>query len=426
MNYYKKEIKKGINLHVIDIDKFKNNLIAVFITTPLSRENITKNVLIPAVLKRGSANIKTAEDFNKILEEMYGASFNCGIDKTGDNQVLKFYLDSINNEYLPEKEDLFEKSVNTLLDIVFNPYIINNGFNEEYLDIEKDKIKQMIEGRKDNKSSYAISRCIEEMYKDKKFGLFKFGYVEDFKQIDGKNLYKYYLNLIDNCKIDIFISGKMDKNSTKIIIDNKNIQKLCSRDPYYIKTREHKEKVQKINTIIENMDISQGKLVIGMDILEDNENTRYIALLYNAILGASPMSKLFQNVREKASLAYSAGSNYIRQKSNIFIVCGIENCNFDKTVDLIKEQLEDIKNGNFTQEDIDNAKTSILSTIKFIPDEQDTQIIYYFGQELSGEKVCFEEYAKRIKAVNKKQIMDLANKIEVNTIYFLKGEEKCK
>ena len=169
------------------------------------------------------------------------------------------------------------------------------------------------------------------------------------------------------------------------------------------------------------MDVSQGKLVIGMNINDDNKEERYIALVYNAILGGTPTSKLFQNVREKASLAYTAGSSYAKQKNIIFIRCGIEIENYDKAVDIIKKQLEDIKNGNITEEEIQSAKTNIISTIKFIPDEQDTEITYYFGQELSELKMKFEEYEKNVQNVTKEQIIDLAQKIAINTIYFLRN-----
>lgn len=169
------------------------------------------------------------------------------------------------------------------------------------------------------------------------------------------------------------------------------------------------------------MEVSQGKLVIGMDINEESNQEKYIALVYNAILGGTPTSKLFQNVREKESLAYTASSSYAKQKNNIFIRCGIEIENYNKALEIIKKQLEDMKNGNITQEEIQSAKASIISTIKFIPDEQDTQITYHFGQELSEFKMKFEEYEESVQNVTKEQVVELAQKIKINTIYFLKN-----
>ncbi len=142
------------------------------------------------------------------------------------------------------------------------------------------------------------------------------------------------------------------------------------------------------------------------------------------ILGGGANSKLFQNVREKASLAYTAGSNYLRQKNNIFIRCGIEIQNEEKAQEIIKQQLEDMKNGNFSEEDLQHAKTTIIATIDFIPDEQDTQISYYFGQEFTGQMVTPEEYKKKIETITKDQVVQLAKNIKLHTIYFLKDEDK--
>ena len=169
------------------------------------------------------------------------------------------------------------------------------------------------------------------------------------------------------------------------------------------------------------MEVTQGKLILGLDLLEEQDNDKYTALVYNAILGGTPNSKMFQNVREKNSLAYTASSSYIRQKANVFIKCGIEIKNFEKALEIIKEQIEDIKKGKFTEEEIKQAKTSIISTIKFIPEEQDTELIYYFSQELSGYEMDYDEYIEKINNVTKEEIVSLANKIQINTIYFLKN-----
>ena len=131
------DIKNGIKLHTIKTEKFKTNLIAVMLTTKLDRKNITKNALIPAVLRRGSKNITTQEQISIALEEMYGATFDCGIDKVGDNQVLKFYLETINNEFLPQKEDNLKQAIEILIEIIFNPQVSNGNFNKEYVDNEK-------------------------------------------------------------------------------------------------------------------------------------------------------------------------------------------------------------------------------------------------------------------------------------------------
>ena len=143
--------------------------------------------------------------------------------------------------------------------------------------------------------------------------------------------------------------------------------------------------------------------------------------IYNVILGESDTSKMFQNVIEKARLAYTATSNYIRPKSNIFIRCGIEIENYEKNVKLIKEQLEDMKNGDFTKEDLQNAKKYMISGIRSVQDEQFSEITYYLGQEISEKFTSFEEYIKQIENVSMEDVQNVANAIKINTIYFLRN-----
>lgn len=421
MEYKQTEIKKGIKLHTIKTEKFKTNLIAIMLTTKLNRENVTKNALIPAVLRRGTKNLTTQEEINKKLEEMYGASLDCGLDKTGDNQVLKFYIETVNDEFLPqEAENMLKTSLEKIFEFVFNPYLENGCFKKEYVEQEKENIKQIIDGKIDNKARYSLDRCIEEMYKDQPYGLYKYGYVEDMKDINEKNLYEYYQQLINECKIDIFVSGIIDEKTEKIIKNNENIVKLKNREPQYNEPKIIAKRTEKENDVQESMDVTQGKLIIGMDLDIDDDNLRFDVMIYNSIFGGSANSKLFQNVREKASLAYTASSSYYRLKNNIFINCGIEIKNYEKALEIIKQQIEDMKKGDFTDEEVENAKKGIIASIKTIDDEQDTEITYFFSQELSKSKCNIEQYMQRISEVTKDKVVDVANKVSINTVYFLK------
>ena len=423
MNYQTQEIKEGIKLHSLKTNYFKTNLYAVFIATPLKRENVTLNALLTAVLRRGSKTITSQDMISQKLEEMYGASFDCGIEKSGDNHILKFYLETINEEFLPEKEELEQKCLDILFDIIFNPLVENEGFKEEYVQGEKQNIKQIIESKIDNKAKYSLDRCIEEMFKEEAYGLYKYGYIEDINNITPQNLYEYYKTLINQCKIDIFCSGEIKEDKTiKNITQNGKIQKLQPRRPRYIINNEQTEavEVKQEKIVEEHMQVNQGKLVIGLSVNSNEKNSRFTTSVYNAILGGGANSKLFQNVREKESLAYTAGSNYIRQKNSIFIRCGIEIDNYEKALNTIKQQLQDMKEGKFDEKDIENAKNLIVESVQSIPSQQDTEITYYYGQELSDTFMTLEEYIENINTQKKEQIVDLANKVNIDTIYFLR------
>lgn len=425
MEFKEHELKKGIKLHTIKTGKFKTNLMAIFLTTKLNKEDVTKNAVISAVLRRGSKNMTTQEEISKQMEELYGASFDCGLDKMGDNQVIKFYIETVNDTFLPQqnKENILKIGMEKLMEIVFNPFLEGESFKPEYVEQEKNNIKQRIEGKSDNKARYALDRCIEEMYGDEPYGLYKFGYIEDLEQIDGKNLYEQYKKMIKECKIDIFISGLIDDEILKNVQENENIIKLEDRDAKYVIPEVETKKEQAEKVVVDRLEVSQGKLVLGLDVSLENESQRYDALIYNSILGGSANSKMFQNVREKAHLAYVASSSYRKYKNNIFVNCGIEIENYEKALGLIKEQIEDMKQGNFTEEDIQNAKKGIIASIKTIDDEQDTGISYCFGQELQNSKMTLEEYMKKVEKVKKEDILKVANNTKINTIYFLRSVE---
>lgn len=415
------ELKKGIKAHFINTDLYKTDLTCIILTTPLKRETVTKNALIPFMLRRGTAKLPSQYLISKELQNMYGASFNCGVDKMGDNVVLKFCIESISNEYALNSEDILKLNLETLLDLVFNPAKVNGMLNNDFLEVEKENLKDIIESKIDDKDSYSLENCISSMYGDNGFGLYKYGYAQDVDKITIEDISEYYNWLISNSKIDLFISGNFDDESLKTLLDNnENIKKLNPREENYIlDSTVSKRKVEKINEVKEEMDVTQGKLVIGLDITSNQENLRGIGNVYNSILGNGANSMIFQNVREKAGLAYSAKSVFFKQKNNIFIRCGIQIENYEKAVELIKVQLENIKNGKFSEEDVNNAKTFLIAGIKNVEEEQDTEIIYYIGQEISKTNLSIQEYMDNVNKVSREDVIEFAKSIEINTIYFL-------
>ena len=152
----------------------------------------------------------------------------------------------------------------------------------------------------------------------------------------------------------------------------------------------------------------------------DDDEQKYTTLIYNSLLGGDANSKMFQNVREKAHLAYVASSSYLRYKNNIFVNCGIEISNYEKALELIRQQIEDMKKGDFTDEELENSKQGVIASINTIYDEQDTQIMYYFGQELTKAKTTLKQYSEKVQNVTRQGVVDIANKVNVNTIYFLR------
>lgn len=388
---------------LIKTNRFKTNLYAIFLTIPMKKEDATINSLIPAVLRRGTEKYPTQLEIEKRLEEMYGASFNCGVDKIGNYQVLKFYIEGLSDEYTEEKQNIEE----LLKEIIYSPILENGYFKKEYVEQEKENLKLIIESRKDNKARYAYERCIEEMFENEPYGVYKYGTVEDVEKITPESLYNQYKKILKNAQIDVFGCGNQLE---EIEIPHKNTIEIKNT----IHENKHKE-------IKEKADVTQGKLIIGLDTQEENKPA---ITMYNAILGGGANSKLFQNVREKASLAYSAGSSYIRRINSIFIKTGIKNENYEKTLEIIKKQLQDMKQGNITDKEFRDAKQLIISSLKLIPEQQEDLIAFTYDQKIFGENQSIDEYISNISKVTKENVIEIAQKIDIDTIYFLYGEEK--
>ena len=392
----------------IETKKFKTNVYALYLTIPLTKENVTYNALIPTVLKRGCEKYNNQLEISKKLEEMYDATFGIGITKVGNNEVLKFYLESLNNNYLPNNEDLSKTSIEMLLNIVMNPYLVNGKFDDDYVEQEKENLKKVIESRKDNKDTYATNRLLEEMFKEEPYGLYKFGNIDEIDNITSKKLYEKYKELIKNSEKYLYIVGDVENlNIESYNIDEKEIT-ISKEFPVKISEKE--------NVVKEQMDVTQGKLVIG---LNTPNNKQEVIALYNTILGKGANSKLFLNVREKEGLAYSAGSTYLKRNNAIIISTGIEVSKYNKAVEVIKNQLKDMEDGNITEKEMKDAKQFINAGLNLINESSENMIEYRFDKDLYNEEIDIEKYRKKIEEIKKEDIVKVAKQIKIDTIYFL-------
>lgn len=392
----------------IETKKFKTNVYALYLTIPLTKENVTYNALIPTVLKRGCEKYNNQLEISKKLEEMYDATFGIGITKVGNNEVLKFYLESLNNNYLPNNEDLSKTSIEMLLNIVMKPYLVNGKFDDDYVEQEKENLKKVIESRKDNKDIYANNRLLEEMFKEETYGLYKFGNIDEIDNITSEKLYEKYKELIKNSEKYLYIVGDVENlNIESYNIDEKEIT-ISKEFPVKISEKE--------NIVKEQMDVTQGKLVIG---LNTPNNKQEVIALYNTILGKGANSKLFLNVREKEGLAYSAGSTYLKRNNAIIISTGIEVSKYNKAIEVIKNQLKDMEDGNITEKEMKDAKQFINAGLNLINESSENMIEYRFDKDLYNEEIDIEKYRKKIEEIKKEDIVKVAKQIKIDTIYFL-------
>lgn len=421
MELKSKRIKlgNGIYLNLIETNKFKSNLLSYYFIRPLSREEATKNSLVPVVLKRGTKDFTTSIEVEKELESMYGASYSASINKRGERHALRFTMEWANGEYLHDKSNDL-KVMEMLRNLVYNPYLEDGAFKKEYVDQEKENHKNRIEGKINDKRSYAVNRCIEEMCKYEKFSIYQIGYVEDLINIDEVNLYHHYQNILNTSQIEIFYVGNLDQSLESYLIETNKIE----RDNIVSIPRETIVKaVQRKNMVDEKLDVNQGKLVIGYRTGIPFEDKLYNGLLLASdILGGGPNSKLFKNVREAESLAYYVSSSILKYKSLMIVDGGIEFVNYHKTVDIINKQLEDIKSGIFTDDDIEISKKSIRTSTESIKDSAFLISEFFLSQEMAKDTRSLDEVLEDFDKVKREEIIQAAKKIVIDTIYFMKSK----
>lgn len=408
----------GIDVFKVNTERFKTNTINVFFYDNLSRETAAKNALLPAVLRRGCERFPTFGDIALYLEELYGAGFDCGVSKKGERQIIQFYMDYIADRYTEEKSGLFEKTFELLYEIITKPVLKNGTFLDEYLGQEKENLTKLIEGRINDKVQYAVERCFEEMCKEEPFGIHEYGSVEELGKIDNKSLSEHYRIFLEELPMSVFISGNIEDDKINWMIDK--LSKLKRGSVKKVETVITDKDIKTVNHITEKMNVNQGKLSLGFRThIQPNDKEYYSLLVYNGILGGGMHSKLFQNVREKESLAYYAFSRLERFKGLMMISSGIEIENKDKAVDVILKQTEEIRSGNISDYEYESTLKTIETGMKSLKDSQLQVVDFYLSQAITGSNDTFESIIENVKKVRKQDVIDVSKKVELDTVYFL-------
>ena len=413
-------IKNGISARLLKSDKFKTTIVGVLFRTELNKDNVTKNALVPAILRRGTKNYPTMRDISIELENLYGAKFDCGVSKKGELQVLRFYGEAVNDKYLADSDNNTLKLAEIIKDIIFNPAMVNGKFNEEYLSQEKIKLKNIIESRKNDKVQYALERCYELMAGDEPYGLCEYGDVEKVDAVSNEELIEAYNNMINNFNVDIVVAGNVEESEFNNIVSLFDFAERTTSVELKITDVEPGE----VKNVTEEFEINQGKLSLAYRTnVKPNSKEYFDMLVYNGILGSGVQSKLFQNVREKYSLAYYAFSRLDKFKGIMGISSGIEQQNYQKALDTILEQIEDMKKGNITDYEYNTTVKTIENSLNSMKDEQLSLVDFYYGQELINSELSLEDVIENMKKVTVEDVVKVARKVKLDTIYFMKGKE---
>lgn len=420
MNYI--NIADGVKGLFIENNRFSTTHISVNLYLPLKNETIAVNALLPYVLSSCCKEYPDFSTLNLRLCELYGADVGGVADKLGDMQLLKFFSFCVEDEAVPDAISVTEQACDLLFSMIFEPSIENESFFDADVERERRLTLEKIAGIINDKRSYAISRIIQEMYKGEAFGQLKTGSYEAVSQIDGKALYKAWLEAISTAEITIQVIGKKLPEG----LFERLAAKLSGfeRRPIKTKLATPKKPNAEVCRITENMDVSQGKLVMGFctDLVGSDKETAFLAVFAD-LFGGGPYSKLFKNVREKLSLCYYCAARPNRSKGYLLVDCGVEPNNAERAEAEILNQLEEIKKGDLTAEDLEASIRSLKDSLICLNDSQ-AALDNWYSMRFSDNPVSPEDYISIIESVTLDDVIKASKLYTLDFVYKIMPQQK--
>ncbi|MBE7056944.1 MAG: insulinase family protein [Ruminococcaceae bacterium] len=424
------KLNERLEVIYIPTDKFKTGGINIAFCDNLCRERAYKNALIPMILCRGTKKHPTSKSISEEFQKLYSADFATSTEKKGEIQVVQFAADFIEDKYAANYNNLSEQVVDMLLDIITNPATNKEGtgFKEEYFTQEVKNNNDFIKGMKNDKRAYAMFRCTQVMCEDENYALYEMGSVEDSQCLSPENLYQYYREyFLKKTAVKIFVCCKEEpvwlyEKLKKIFMgtDTAEENTTVKLDLGYCEKIVAEPKIVK-----DTFDVTQGKLNIGFRVNVKPDSDEFYALaVCNGILGAGPGSKLFRNVREKNSLAYYAASRLVRTKGLLIAYSGIEPENYEKTKELIFDQLKEIQQGNVTRNEYEDTIKMFVNSYNAYKDTVFSIMDFHLGEILMGTDLDIDGFVNKIKSVTIEDVIKVSHKIIPDTVYFLGPEEE--
>ena len=416
---YKKHNLGKYNLHIITTNRFKKVSVMINFKRKINKEDMTIRRLLSDCLLESSLKYPSRRLIDMEVEDLYGISITSNAYTSGNYDILSFKSTFLNEEFT--EVGMNKKSILFMLELLLNPDASNNSFNKYGFDLGKRIIKNEIDTFREYPPNYAHQRMLEVMDKKSPLSYRGCGYIKDLNKVTPKKLYSYYKSVINEDIIDIVVIGNINEEEI-INLFKENFTRLNnnpSSESHFIKltTKKVKEKVEKSH-------INQSRLVVGCTVdIESVKEMQYALNFYSFILGGSGDSLLFKNVREKNSLCYHISSSYNIISNLLTIKAGIDAVNKDKTIMLIKKCMEDIKNGNFDDVEIEKARTIYKNSCIEMLDNEASIMNNYMSHEYLDTDLL-EDRIKYIDKITKEDVINVASKVKINTIYMLEGDLK--
>jgi len=418
----KRDILPGVGLTHIQTDKFKTGVMSLSLVRPLCREDASLNAILPQILRRGTRRLRDMEALSAELDDLYGAKLEPVVRKKGDLQCAGFVASVIDDAYVPEK--LFGRLASLMGEVLLDPLTENGVFRSDYVSGEKTNLVDRIRAQINDKRVYARNRLTELMCADEPYGINALGDEQTASSIEAGALYRYYHSFLSESRVELFYCGSVAFNEVADTMAGALSalpRKGCAGIPEMKVVRG----AGQVRNFTEAMDVSQGKLSIGFRTGVCAGEEGYPAMmLFNAVYGGTPNSKLFLNVREKLSLCYYASSATDFLKGIMAVYSGIEFDKFDAARNEILAQLEACREGKIEDWELEGARLMLKSSLLSTLDSQSSLEDYYLSQAITGLGIRPEELAARLDGVTPDNVVAAARAVQQDTVYFLKGREK--
>lgn len=415
--FNKKDVSDAVSFCTITADGFKTACASLNFTIPLS-EKASLFALIPNVLTRSSEKYPDLTAIEQKLALLYGAEIAVDVSKSGEHQNLKIEISCIDDRFAIDGESISDECCEMLFELAFNPKLEDGAFTKSVVESEKRLLCERLAAEKSDKRAYAKNRCEEIMFSDEVYGINRLGTVEQIEAVTPESLYEAYKELLKTAVITMCVSGGKFSQAEKMFEEK---MQSVSREPQLNETL-FVESAEDIQYEKEQEDVKQGKLVLGFRMGMKNEDDNYSARRIMAdLFGGSPHSKLFTVVREKMSLCYYCSARMIRNKGVMFVQSGIESYNEDKAREAILTQLEDIKNGKFSDEDLQASKKSLEDGFKTVTDSPEALDGWFMSQAVSGKYLYPEDFIDGFNKVTREDVINAAKDVTLDTVFMLEG-----
>ena len=412
-----KNISEGIDLCSVRAEGFKTACASLSFVMPLG-EKASLYALVPNVLTRSCKDYPDVTSIEKKLALLYGAEVIVDVSKIGENQVLKIEVSCIDDRFSIDGESITNECLKLLFQMIFEPRLENSVFSSDDVESEKRLLAERLIAENSDKRTYAKNRCVEIMFENELYGIHRYGTVEAIEKITPEALYEAYNDVLNNSKILVCVSGGNFSNVEELL------EKYLSKENREIELNEtlYVEECEDTKYVKEQETVKQGKLVMGFRLGMKSEDDNYAARRVMVdLFGGSPHSKLFTVVREKMSLCYYCSAMMFRQKGVMLVQSGIESYNEEKAKNAILAQLEDIKNGNFSDDDIASSVKSLEDGFRSVSDSAESVASWFTSQICAKEFLYPEDFIEQFKKVTREDIIRAAKSVTLDTVFMLEG-----